>query len=492
MKKIFSIVMLFVGGFFTSCNEDSNEIIVSQNQNKMIVHAVIGEQTDSRVVLTQQDNGNIKTTWKDGDAFLGVANGTMIEFTGGKSDGTVADFSSNNEVNNGVMVNALYPLSDEYKNNASSVDGFEISLAGQNGTLEKLADYTYMTAQAIATDNVLNFKFKHEIVILRLTGMTFPDEISNVSEIVVSGTGISDVAVANLSGSTPVVKVSATDCSVNVKGNFTVSDKVMQDVYVAFFPTEEISNLTISAITSNSRPYHFSYNGSVKQLITGKVYTLKNISLAKGHVAVDLGLSVKWAMCNVGATSMEEYGGYYAWGATTTGPDYRHSPATFNWDVNSTGKLGDIASTESDVATVLWGESWKMPTKDEMEELLTKCSWEHVYMNGTYGFIVRGVKVNDDRDCSKNFIFLPCADNHFSSSTSYPNPLVPFPVFGEGKHCFYWTSTRDESNTNFVNKDTYAYSLSITNNDNIITKRVSQRKVYGGLTVRPVYIENVE
>ena len=273
MKKIFSIVMLLAGWCLASCNEDVQEVVVSHSGEKMSVRAVIGNQPDSRVVLTQKDNGNIKTEWKAGDAFLGVAGSGVISFTNAKLNGSTADFTPNANVEDGTVVNALYPLTEDLATVAASADGFEISLASQNGTLEGLADYTYMTANATAANETLDFTFKHEIVILRLTGMTLPEGVTSVSEVVVSGSGISDVAMANLSGATPTVAVSATDCSVNVKGNFTVTNKVMEDVYVAFFPTSEISDLAVSVISSANKPCHYSYSGSV-QFEAGKVYTL--------------------------------------------------------------------------------------------------------------------------------------------------------------------------------------------------------------------------
>ena len=278
MKKIFSIVMLLAGWCLASCNEDVQEVVVSHSGEKMSVRAVIGDQPDSRVVLTQKDNGNIKTEWKAGDAFLGVAGSDVISFTDAKLNGSTADFTPNANVEDGTVVNALYPLTEDLATVAASADGFEISLASQNGTLEGLADYTYMTANATAANETLDFTFKHEIVILRLTGMTLPEGVTSVSEVVVSGSGISDVAMANLSGATPTVAVSATDCSVNVKGNFTVTNKVMEDVYVAFFPTSDATEFTVKVLGSDSKPYRYSHPNTVK-FEAGNVYTLSEKEL---------------------------------------------------------------------------------------------------------------------------------------------------------------------------------------------------------------------
>ena len=129
--------------------------------------------------------------------------------------------------------------------------------------------------------------------------------------------------------------------------------------------------------------------------------------------AVDLGLSVKWASCNIGATKSEEYGKYYAWGETEEKSDY--SWATYKWcDGTKTsltkyctdrfyGLIDDklILEPEDDVARVKWGGNWRIPTTHEISELLDSCTWEWVTNNGVEGQLVTGPNGNS--------IFLPAA-----------------------------------------------------------------------------------
>ena len=133
------------------------------------------------------------------------------------------------------------------------------------------------------------------------------------------------------------------------------------------------------------------------------------------YEAVDLGLpsGVKWATCNVGATSPEEYGGYYAWGETEEKDNY--NLLTYKWCkgssdtqtkycTNSSYGTVDNKTTldpEDDVAHVKWGGSWRMPTKAEQDELRDKCTWTWTTRNGVNGYKVTGP--ND------NSIFLPAA-----------------------------------------------------------------------------------
>ena len=135
---------------------------------------------------------------------------------------------------------------------------------------------------------------------------------------------------------------------------------------------------------------------------------------------VDLGLSVKWATCNVGASKPEEYGDYFAWGETTTKSSYTESNS------KTYGKsMGDIAGNSSyDAATANWGGTWRMPTKAEMQELIDKCNWKWKKQNGVKGYKVTGPNGNS--------IFLPAAGYRDGSSLD-----------DAGSNCSYWSSTPD-------------------------------------------------
>ena len=137
-----------------------------------------------------------------------------------------------------------------------------------------------------------------------------------------------------------------------------------------------------------------------------------------GHEYVDLGLSVKWATCNVGASSPEDYGGYYAWGETEEKEEYngRDYKTYMNRGIN-------IAGTEYDVAHVKWGGNWRMPTYAEQDELLEKCKWKWTTVNG-----VKGYKVTSKKN--GNSIFLPAA--------GYRNGTE---VDDRGSCGYYWSSS---------------------------------------------------
>ena len=108
-----------------------------------------------------------------------------------------------------------------------------------------------------------------------------------------------------------------------------------------------------------------------------------------GYEYVDLGLSVKWATCNVGATSPEQAGLYFAWGETTgyTGEQVTSGVREFDKVSYNAGPAASISADltlEQDAARANLGGNWRMPTDDECQELIDNCdvTWTNDY-NGT-------------------------------------------------------------------------------------------------------------
>lgn len=132
--------------------------------------------------------------------------------------------------------------------------------------------------------------------------------------------------------------------------------------------------------------------------VAGNAQTILSGTIA-GHDYVDLGLSVKWATCNVGASSPEDYGDYFAWGETRTKSSY----TCRNSKTKKKKNIGDISGNPKyDVARANWGGSWRMPTQVEMEELVDKCTWTWTTQGGHNGYKVTSKTTG-------NSIFLPAA-----------------------------------------------------------------------------------
>lgn len=143
-----------------------------------------------------------------------------------------------------------------------------------------------------------------------------------------------------------------------------------------------------------------------------------------GHEYIDLGLSVKWATCNVGANSPSDYGSYFAWGETSTKSMYTEKNS-----ITYEKGLGDIAgNSDYDVAKTNWGDNWRLPTKAELEELNSKCTWKWTNQGGHNGYKVIGPNGNN--------IFLPAAGNRDGTS-----------LYHAEEYGYCWGSTPDESDT---------------------------------------------
>ena len=170
---------------------------------------------------------------------------------------------------------------------------------------------------------------------------------------------------------------------------------------------------------------------------TGSCGWTKEKDSPETHEYVDLGLpsGVKWATCNVGASSPEDYGDYYAWGETETKSNYDWS--TYKWckgsdytmtkycTNSSYGTVDNkkVLDPEDDVAHVKWGGSWRMPTDAELTELREKCTWTWTTQSG-----IRGYKVTSKSNGKS--IFLPAAGYRVDSL-----------LYSAGSGGYYWSSS---------------------------------------------------
>lgn len=139
---------------------------------------------------------------------------------------------------------------------------------------------------------------------------------------------------------------------------------------------------------------------------------------------VDLGLSVCWADRNAGAAETDSIGLYVAWGEVKAKDNY--TLETYKYYVPLHGayfleyKPGDILGEEDDVASVLYGEGWRTPTKEEWQELVEKCTW--TFDEGRSGYTVAGP--------GGGSIFLPAAGYRDKTGLD-----------GAGTLGYYWSAT---------------------------------------------------
>lgn len=239
--------------------------------------------------------------------------------------------------------------------------------------------------------------------------------------------------------------------------------------YIALLPNNNNKVVLNSCIYGYDGEYTF-YNGIRENNIYYKIDGNGNMTSLSWqvdftqHQCVDLGLpsGLKWGASNVGASLPEEYGNYYRWGEIKIYNSYMSYK--FPNVYNISGKL------EYDVATADWGGNWRMPKKDEFEELIENCTFKNTTHNGVNGYSVTS-KING------SCIFLPAAGYYNSTN----NVAI---CNNAGIYGYYWTS---EITSNAYDQGAYGQipyffyeGRSITNN-----------KIVGiykdcGLSIRPV------
>ena len=228
-----------------------------------------------------------------------------------------------------------------------------------------------------------------------------------------------------------------------------------------------------------------NYNGNTPEVNAGGTYTI--ITAGSGETPdtpdtpddpetpkyewVDLGLSVKWATCNVGASSPEEYGDYFAWGETEPKDYFSDTAMIHKLSVSELKSRGYIDSENNlissyDAATANWGKEWRMPTEEEIDELVEKGIWTWQYLNGVKGYKVTGP--------SGNSIFLPPAgEMHWGNKEDF------------GKYGCYWGSTASEYKDIYGKLRYEGATLSFYDED---YSQGSDFRYYGK-SVRPVLVE---
>lgn len=162
-----------------------------------------------------------------------------------------------------------------------------------------------------------------------------------------------------------------------------------------------------------------------------------------GVEAVDLGLSVKWASCNIGASSPESYGDYFAWGEVESKESF-----TFGNSRTYGKSFGDISGKkEYDAAVAIWGHGWRLPTAEEQKELLDNCTWVWTKQNGVNGMVVTAANGNS--------IFLPAVGYRENATT-----------LTAGSYGGYWSSKPIEESDNFAgyiffSEKNHGYDMSV-------------------------------
>lgn len=199
-----------------------------------------------------------------------------------------------------------------------------------------------------------------------------------------------------------------------------------------------IYNETITGLSQGTIYYYKAYATNSAGTTYGDILTFTTNGILNEHIWVDLGLpsGTKWANCNIGATSPEDYGEYFAWGETS--PKYIYEWNNYRWcdgvytkltkycnyaQYGNNGFTDNLTTLEAsdDAAMANWGVGWRMPTQVEMQELLDNCTYTRTTESGARGCKFTGPNGNS--------IFLPAAGYH-----PYGSSLHDASFYG-----YYWS-----------------------------------------------------
>lgn len=449
----------------TACsNDDSSPQRAPQLEEKTIFYtATVGDDTRATV---DSDNKTIK--FATGDVlYISSPNredlkGTLTMKSGAGTDhatfegtltytGTAPTDDTNLSAtlvgtsNVGVQITDGKATGINYGTAICVADG-SISSSAVNEAVKK---YSYLTGTN--TFGAHSFTLTQHTAFLNFT-IKVPGTASGVS---------CAVSVAGVGGSTRTGSVTSETSG---------SDVVLK--FVAPVATQTLSSASVMV----KNQYGIPFGGTTT--LTAKVYNI-NKTIDVNHEYVDLGLGVMWAKTNLGATIETGYGNFYYWAGTSghsttdtytfiqaEAPYYSGSAYTKYTTANVNLEASDDAATQSR------GTAWRMPTKEEFDNLIngsnTTCEWKSDYQNtGIAGYLITSKK----EGYTSNKIFLPASGKKISSTTA--GTATDQNTFGN-----YWLSTLSSTTT-------AGYCFAFGFGEAIHSNNIDRST---GMTIRPVYV----
>ncbi len=307
-------------------------------------------------------------------------------------------------------------------------------------------------------------------------GTSYAEQISFTTQCTAPTMGVTTVSVVGINSA--IIEGSILHdggSTITVRGicyNTTGEPTIVDDAIIV----ESTSNTFTGKLTNlqeNTTYYARAYAINDVGVAYGEEVSFTNST--NGHEYVDLGLSVMWATCNVGADSPEDYGDYFAWGETEPKDVYDWSTykycngsSTTLTKYNTQNSYGTVDNKTvlevvDDAATANWGGVWRMPTYEEFQELISNCTWKWTTLNNVSGYMVTS-------NINGRTIFMPIT-GYIASTTSVKN-----------ESGFYWSSSLYETypdNIRFLYFD----------NDEIFITTLYERNYNGrnyGQPIRPV------
>lgn len=497
-----------------ACGCQEEELNLKTSEPKSFTASIEDNYSGGSTKTALDENGNV--LWKKGDQvsiFAGSTINQQYQITDDSDGKTSANlnqvstspgFVAGNELGNNV---AYYPYSS---NNAiaKSETAYKVSVvlpSTQTYAEASFANGAFPMAAITSSTNDMNLKFKNVLggLKLQLKGAASIASISisgNNNEILYGAANVS-LSTANIP-SVVLTDASAKTITLDCGAGVQLNAETATPFIIALPPMTMASGFTV--IVKDTEGKQMEIKTQKSQTITRSSllrmpavnYEGKKSDAANGYEYVDLGLSVMWATCNIGASKPEETGNYYAWGETETKSEYNWNNYIYcNGTCSSLTKYSIIGSrgqidgsdglidgkksldAKDDVAVIRMGNQWRMPTNAEVKELLNNTSLTYIEINGVYGYKFQSKKTG----YTDKWIFLPACG--YKSGSEVITDAINI---GERKYARYWTKELD----------TYysfsAYGLGIYYNDNgypSIVWNYSNNRMFG-YPIRPVYSED--
>lgn len=428
MKRNSSYAVLFAV-LLASCQTEPTELGLAPG-----IVAKVESQAETKTILSVDESGVGTVYWTPSDQ-IDVFFGTVkARYTSqNESNAKRAEFKTDDNVTGAAESTNIWGLYPPY--DGSSCDGSSVTTylpniqygipnSFDNGLFITLAHSSSTTLQFYNVCGGVKFSLsRDDIKLIRLRGNNYEYMAGEIS--------------LSFQNDRPEVNV------LNGIREITLTPKeggvFLKDVdyYFVTLPCTLTDGFTMEFLTTAGERgtfHHFAGGISIRRAIFSKKARIDGFASFTDDTipvpeAIDLGLSVKWASFNLGASKPEEYGHYYSWGELMPKLDY--SLETYRWGdppskYNQTDGLR-VLEPEDDVAHMILQGNWRMPTTEEDEELYTMCTREYIQVNGVYGYKFTGPNGNS--------IFLPTSGLYDGSSY----------LDGVNEWAWYWSSTLDSS-----------------------------------------------
>lgn len=481
IKAIIGVGLLMLGAIgFASCSQEEDDAVIQEKGNLLKIETSIAE---TKAIVTG-------TEFKTGDQISVITPWNVDNFNNLATYDGIWQVEEVMLPENPSIVGAVYPYEAELRRERIKANGMawwvyrlDVDLTYKT---DGQTDYMYgLSANEVSlSDGTARIQFQHALARITLALTKSSNDVGEglVSKVVLRNRSIEDFyAVISNKGVFTVDVIrnrgyingdKDATATIEVPVECALSSTVVQNIDMLVIPTT-INEDAEFVLTIDGNDYNFIIPQSEWE--AGQQYTYP-ITISRNTVPTpeptvgeavymgfngDDGKPLYWSVCNLGASSPEDYGGLYGWGD----PTGKKTSTNLN-DYPSANPPADISGTEYDVVRAMWGNEWRMPSQREFRNLMNSCICEWATQKGISGFLFTS-KSNGNK------LFLPRTPERVGTEVEWYD-------LGSSPACDYWTST--------LNIDTPERALCFlfAQDDDFLAISTGGYR-YEGHPIRPVY-----